>query len=104
MGNALRWMLAKKYAQLTLSNQRPTPLRKHHPSPHPDVRYAPPLPRFIPAHSPLVARCSLRTDKLSSLTALTEALAALDTLCESVEGKYKDSLAARRYEMWQEKS
>ncbi|KAG5721506.1 hypothetical protein E4T56_gene13125 [Termitomyces sp. T112] len=80
MGNALRWMLMKN----------PKVEFCGYSAPH-------------PSENIIQVRIQMY-DKLSSLTALTEALAALDSLCESVEGAYKESLASGNYERWDERS
>ncbi|KNZ78663.1 DNA-directed RNA polymerases I and III subunit RPAC2 [Termitomyces sp. J132] len=80
MGNALRWMLMKN----------PKVEFCGYSAPH-------------PSENIIQVRIQMY-DKLSSLTALTEALAALDSLCESVEGAYKESLALGNYERWDERS
>ncbi|KAG6873191.1 hypothetical protein C0995_001801 [Termitomyces sp. Mi166 len=85
IGNALRWMLMKN-PKLGGADSKSYPLSAPHPS-----------------ENTIQVRIQMY-DKLSSLTALTEALAALDTLCESVEEAYKESLATGNYERWDEKS
>ncbi|KAG5351481.1 hypothetical protein C0989_006335 [Termitomyces sp. Mn162] len=103
MGNALRWMLMKN----------PKVEFCGYSAPHPSeniiqVRiqmYG--MYRTLPdsIFRAIVDRTGfISIDKLSSLTALTEALAALDSLCESVEGAYKESLASGNYERWDERS
>ncbi|KAG6850086.1 hypothetical protein H0H93_001219 [Arthromyces matolae] len=80
IGNALRWMLMKN----------PKVEFCGYSAPH-------------PSENIIQVRIQMY-DKLSSLTALTEALDAMDTLCEAVEEKYKASLAANTFERWDEKS
>ncbi|GLB42287.1 putative RBP11-like subunits of RNA polymerase [Lyophyllum shimeji] len=80
MGNALRWMLMKN----------PKVEFCGYSAPH-------------PSENVIQVRIQMY-DNLSSLTALIDALSALDDLCESVEEAYKTSLTSDAYERWDEKS
>ncbi|KAF8068958.1 DNA-directed RNA polymerase [Lyophyllum atratum] len=80
VGNALRWMLMKN----------PKVEFCGYSAPH-------------PSENTIQVRIQMY-DKLSSLTALVDALSALDNLCESVEEAYKTSLTGDTYERWEERS
>jgi len=80
MGNALRWMIMK----------------------NPKVEFC---GYSVPHPSENLIQLRIQMyDGLSSLDALLEALANLDDVCDSVEGKYRASLTEGRYERWEEKS
>ncbi|KIJ62142.1 hypothetical protein HYDPIDRAFT_114998 [Hydnomerulius pinastri MD-312] len=80
MGNALRWMIMK----------------------NPKVEFC---GYSVPHPSENLIQLRIQMyDGLSSLDALLEALSNLDDVCDSVEEKYRASLAEGRYERWEEKS
>ncbi|KAG5646351.1 hypothetical protein DXG03_003674 [Asterophora parasitica] len=80
IGNALRWMLMKN----------PKVEFCGYSAPH-------------PSENTIQVRIQMY-DNLSSLTALIDALSALDTLCETVDEAYKTSLKEDAYERWVERS
>ncbi|KAF5379170.1 hypothetical protein D9615_005970 [Tricholomella constricta] len=80
IGNALRWMLMKN----------PKVEFCGYSAPH-------------PSENTIQVRIQMY-DNLSSLTALMDALSALDDLCESVDDAYKTSLKHDAYERWEERS
>ncbi|EGO03698.1 hypothetical protein SERLA73DRAFT_130145 [Serpula lacrymans var. lacrymans S7.3] len=80
MGNALRWMLMK----------------------NPKVEFC---GYSVPHPSENLIQLRIQMyDKLSSLTALLEALDNLDGLCVAIHDKYGESLASGDYERWEERS
>ncbi|KAF8889570.1 RBP11-like subunits of RNA polymerase [Infundibulicybe gibba] len=80
IGNALRWMIMKN----------PKVEFCGYSVPHPSENF-------------IQVRIQMY-DGLSSLSALITALSDLDTLCETIEGAYTDSLVTDTYERYEEKS
>ncbi|KAF7318982.1 RBP11-like subunits of RNA polymerase [Mycena chlorophos] len=80
IGNALRWMLMK----------------------NPKVEFC---GYSVPHPSENLIQVRIQMyDNLSSLAALVEALGNLDSLCSTIEDKYKTNLGEGNYERWNEKS
>ncbi|KAF5314668.1 hypothetical protein D9611_007181 [Ephemerocybe angulata] len=79
IGNSLRWMLMKN----------PMVEFCGYSNPH-------------PSENVINVRIQMY-DKLSSLDALLKALNDLDTVCETIEDRYLESLRAESFERWEEK-
>ncbi|KAH9917651.1 RBP11-like subunits of RNA polymerase [Epithele typhae] len=107
IGNALRWMLMKKYVEAfphCLLQQVPTTLSLTA-SPivcSPKVEFCGySVPH--PSENHINVRIQMY-DKLSALDALLKALEDLDGLCVAVDEAYHKSLRNDKYEHWDEKS